>query len=333
MKSVRLIDVAKASDTSIKTVSRVINGDLRVSSQTRIKVEEKISELGYQVDQIARSLRLGVDNVIGVVVQKIGDQFFAEAVEEIEQVAKDRGIGVLVGSTYGDLNRENQLVHGFRQRKVAGMIITAQDADYSFINDLNIPIVFFDRAPKNISADVVSSDDTYGGYIATQHLIKHGHTRIAIFGDDLKVDTSRKRFNGYLQALNEAKIPIDQNLIFMGLNTVGESEIAFAKLKASGSKFTAIFSARGEVSIGLARAMHRMGELEIAFISFDDFQMAEILNPAITVLDHSARLIAKTAIDRLFSKIDNDKLPNQEIIIPLKIIPRGSGEILAKAGK
>jgi LacI family transcriptional regulator len=333
MKAVRLIDVARASDTSIKTVSRVINGDLRVSDQTRLKVSQKISELGYQVDQIARSLRLGVDNVIGVVVQKIGDQFFAEAVEEIEQVAKERGLGVLVGSTYGDLERENNLVHGFRQRKVAGMILTAQDADYSFLKDSSIPTVFFDRAPKNLSADVVCSNDEEGGYIATMHLIKHGHKKIAIFGDDISVETSKLRLSGYKNALRKSGIEVDESLIFMGLNTIADSEKAFQKMLQGRTLPSAIFSARGEVSIGLVRAMHKLNKTDIAFISFDDFNMAEILEPAVTVLDHSAREIAKAAIHRLFTRIDGVNLENEKIVIPLNIIPRGSGEIINRGAK
>ncbi|MEN9735769.1 MAG: hypothetical protein RL129_479, partial [Actinomycetota bacterium] len=96
-KTIRLIDVADASDTSIKTVSRVLNNDPRVSEETRNRVQKKIDELGYQVDLIARSLRTGVDNVIGVIIQKVGDPFFAEVVEEIEIEANRRGIGVIVG--------------------------------------------------------------------------------------------------------------------------------------------------------------------------------------------------------------------------------------------
>ena len=93
-KRVRLVDVAEASQTSIKTVSRVLNNDERVSDETRERVQRKMNELSYHVDIIARSLRTGVDRVIGVVVPKIGDPFFAELIEEVEEVP-ERGIGVI----------------------------------------------------------------------------------------------------------------------------------------------------------------------------------------------------------------------------------------------
>ena len=209
-KPVRLVDVANASKTSIKTVSRVLNNDPRVSDSTRSLVQKKIDELGYQVDLIARSLRTGVDNVIGVVVQKVGDPFFAEVVEEIEIEANRRGIGVIVGSTHGELERENEVVQGFKQRRVAGMIITPQDVDYSFMKDMTIPSVFIDRSPKNFNGDVVRVDDVDGGRMATEHLIKHGHTRIAFFGDRLKIMTTKLRLEGYKKALNDAKIKINE---------------------------------------------------------------------------------------------------------------------------
>ena len=329
-KSVRLIDVALASKTSVKTVSRVLNDDPRVADSTRVLVKKKIDELGYQVDLIARSLRTGVDNVIGVIIQSIGDPFFAEVVDEIELEANRRGINVIVGSTHGSVERENYLVQSFKQRRVAGMIITPQDLDYSFMRDISIPSVFIDRNPNNFEGEVVRVDDFEGGRVATQHLIKHGHTKIAYFGDRLKVLTTKLRLDGYKKALSESKLPIEDELIYLDLDDESKAEKATLEIFSKSTQPTAIFASKSELSVGILRAIYAHGRTDIALISFDDFPFAEILNPAISVLDHSSRALAKAASLKLFRKIDGFDSKEKEEILPLQVIERGSGELRPK---
>ena len=329
-KRVRLVDVAEASQTSIKTVSRVLNNDERVSDETRERVQRKMNELSYHVDIIARSLRTGVDRVIGVVVPKIGDPFFAELIEEVEEVANERGIGVIVGSTHGELARENELVQGFIQRRVTGMIIAPQDVDYSFLNSNQMPTVFIDRAPNKFKGDVVRVDDEYGAKIATQHLIANGHKRIAYFADNLKIKTTKFRFEGYKAALNEANIKLDKDLFILELDVSMSLDSMLEKILTLKNPPTAIFTSKAEISIKIVSSMHKMGRTDIALVSFDDFTLASSIQPPVTVLDHSAREIGRAAIKRLFEKIDGKDLKSQEHIIPLHILPRGSGEIKPK---
>ena len=326
-KAVRLIDVADASDTSIKTVSRVLNNDPRVSEETRSRVQKKIDELGYQVDLIARSLRTGVDNVIGVIIQKVGDPFFAEVVEEIEIEANRRGIGVIVGSTHGEMDRENELVQSFKQRRVAGLIIAPQDVNYSFMENVKIPSVFIDRKPLNFKGDVVRVDDFEGGRLATNHLIKHGHKQIAFFGDRLKIQPTKLRLDGYKKALSEAKIKLNEEFVIIDMDDQAKAEYIMNKILESKNQPTALFSSKSELSAGILRTLHFKERTDIAMISFDDFRFADTLRPAISVLNHSSRDLARSAVIRLFSRIDGFDSPAQEEILPLKVIERGSGEL------
>ena len=329
-KRVRLIDVAEAAQTSIKTVSRVLNNDERVSDETRERVQKKMNDLGYQVDIIARSLRTGVDRVIGVVVPKIGDPFFAELVEEVEAVANEHGIGVIVGSTHGALVRENELVQGFIQRRVTGMIIAPQDADYSFLKQNQMPTVFIDRAPEKYKADVVRVDDEYGAKIAVEHLIKNGHTRIAYFADNLKVKPTALRLDGYKAALKDAGIKLDEELQFLNLEADMNLDVTIEKALKIKNPPTAFFTSKAEISINIVSTMHKIKRTDIALISFDDFTLAASIQPSITVLDHSAREIGRVAIKKLFEKINGGDFKPQEHIIPLKVVPRGTGEIKVK---
>jgi LacI family transcriptional regulator len=329
-KKIRLIDVAQASKTSIKTVSRVINDDPRVSDYTRMQVQKKINELGYQVDVVARSLRTGVDNIIGVVVQKISDPFFAEVVEEIEIEANRRGYGVIVGSTHGELTRENELVQGFMQRKVIGMIVTPQDVDYSYLEKSSVPVVFIDREPNNLRADTVRVDDFEGGKIATEHLVKRNHTKIAFFGDKKKVKTTELRLNGFKSALETKKIPLNDKFLHLGLDNDEKAEVEMCAILSSENIPTAIFASKSELAIGIIRALHKHERTDIALISFDDFQLADTLNPAVSVLDHSSRALGRAAILKLLRKIDGLEPTFSEDLLPLSVIERGSGELRPK---
>ena len=331
-KRVRLIDVAEAAQTSIKTVSRVLNNDERVSDETRERVQKKMNDLGYQVDIIARSLMTGVDRVIGVVVPKIGDPFFAELVEEVETVANEHGIGVIVGSTHGELVRENELVQGFIQRRVTGMIIAPQDADYSFLKQNQMPTVFIDRAPEKYKGDVVRVDDEHGAKIATEHLIQNGHTRIMYFADNLKIKPTKLRLDGYKAALKDAGIKLDESLLLVNLESGTNLDSTIENILAMRNPPTAFFTSKTEISINIVSAMHKLSRTDIALVSFDDFTLASSIQPPVTVLDHSAREIGRTAITKLFEKIGGGEFKPQEHIIPLKVVPRGSGELRVKVG-
>jgi LacI family transcriptional regulator len=156
---VRLRDVAQAAGTSTKTASRVINGFDGVAPDTRRRVQEAVDALGYKVDLMARSLRRGVDDTVGIVVPTIGDPFFAKAIEEVEQMVLPLGINLLVASNSRDPHRERKVVDGLLARRVAGLIVTPYSADYSFLKTVSTPVVFMDRGPEGVDTGVVLVDD------------------------------------------------------------------------------------------------------------------------------------------------------------------------------
>jgi LacI family transcriptional regulator len=327
-KLVRLKDVAVAAGTSSKTASRVINGDPRVSQETRQRVEEAVVKLGYRVDVLARSLRRGVDDTIGVVVESIADPFFAAVVSEIEIGALRRGLNVIVVSSRRIPNREAAIVDNLRQRRVAGLIITPQTADLSFLDPAEMPIVFVDRHPKNIPADIVVFDDRGGARTAVRHLARYGHRRVAFISDDLAIETSRNRHAGYVDALEEMGLPVEAELVVTDCDYAATAESRTCQLLDLPEPPTAIFSARSETSLGVVKALHDRKRTDVAFVSFGDFALADVLQPAITVLEQSPELLGRLAVERFFIRLDGDHREPVSTVIPLRLIPRGSGEIM-----
>jgi LacI family transcriptional regulator len=328
-KNVRLRDVAEAAGTSTKTASRVINGDPRVSDATRRRVEEAVTTLGYQVDLMARSLRRGVDDTIGIVVPTIGDPFFAGMLDEIERIAMSRDFKVLVANNSRSPEVERRVIEGLLARRVAGLIVTPNNADYAFLASVRTPVVFLDRHPVGLQAGCVRVDDLGEAKRVVHHLAANGHRRIAFVADDLQIRTSELRYAGYREAMAELGLPLDPDLAAIGFIYAEQAERATTEMLARANPPTAIFSSRSETSLGVARALHQGGRTDVAFVSFGDFIMADCLTPAVTVLDHDPRVLARRAVERLITRLDGGIDHGGDDVEPLTLIARGSGEITA----
>jgi LacI family transcriptional regulator len=278
-RPVRLSDVALAAETSAKTASRVINGDPRVSAETRQRVEEAVVSLGYRVDLLARSLRRGVDDTIGVIVESIADPFFAAVISEIELAALGRGLNVIVTSNRRLPNREAAIIDSLQQRRVAGLIITPHNSDLAYLGSTETPVVFVDRHPRSFSADVVTFDDRGGARTAVRHLLRHGHRRVAFVSDDLEIETSRNRYAGYVDALQEAGLSVVPELVATDCTDATNARARTAEFLDLDEPPTAIFSARSETSLGVVKVLHHRRRTDVAMVSFGDFALADVLSP------------------------------------------------------
>jgi LacI family transcriptional regulator len=173
---------------------------------------------------------------------------------------------------------------------------------------VKIPSVFIDRKPLNFKGDVVRVDDFEGGRLATSHLIKYGHKDIAFFGDYLRIQPTKLRLNGYKKALVDANIKLNHKFVHVDMDDETKAESVMDKILESKVQPTALFASKSELSAGILRALHSKKRTDIAMISFDDFRFADTLLPAVSVLNHSSRDLARVAITRLFRKLDWNRI-------------------------
>ena len=326
---VRLRDVAQMAGTSTKTASRVINGLDGVAPETRRRVEEAVETLGFSPDLMARSLRKGVDDTLGIVVPTIGDPFFAQMIDEIEQIVLPQGMNLLVASNSRDPKLERKVIDSLLARRVAGMIVTPFAADYGFLANLSTPVVFLDRHPEGIASGAVLVDDLEGSRQAVNHLASFGHRRIGLLVDDLSIKTSSQRQAGYLQALLELDLTVDPDLMMSGCVEALQAEQRTGEMLDLPNPPTAIFSTRSAISLGVVRALHMRRRTDIALVSFGDFFTADVLDPGVTVIDHDPRRLAAAAVERLRAGIGGIPDDLQDVIVPLHLVERGSGELPA----
>ncbi|TYP90462.1 LacI family DNA-binding transcriptional regulator [Blastococcus xanthinilyticus] len=327
---VTLRDVARLAAVSAKTVSRVVNDDAHVTPGTRARVQKAIAELGFQPNLVARSLRVGRADVVGLVVESLADPFFARLTSAVEQAAYERGLAVMVSSVGNqEPERESVIVESLLVRQVAGLIVApmAQSHTYLAGPGRRTPIVFVDRLPEGLVSDAVLVDDLAAAETATRHLLDHGHRRVAFLGSELRNPTTRLRLAGYRRALAAHGLAGDESLVAVGAGTAAEAREAAELLLAAPQPPTAIFSSNMRCSLGLVPLLHGRGRTDVAVVSFDDFAMADSLVPAVTVLDHDPEVIGRAAAERLFRRLDEPDAPAETVMVPVGLVARGSGEL------
>ncbi|MFW2513327.1 LacI family DNA-binding transcriptional regulator [Demequina sp. SO4-13] len=325
-----LRDVAAMASVSIKTASRVLNDDPSVAPKTRENVRAAMLELGYRPDPAARSLRVGRDLSVGVVVEDIGDVFVASLVARIEARLSDAGYQVLITSSHRDPIRERAIVQDLQQRRCAGVIVMpSTETSLVGLRLGTMPVVFVDRVGEFPGSRSVVSDDFALARLGTQHLIDHGHQRIAILSDSQKVPTTRDRHLGFRSAMADAGHDVDRALVRDECLDESFVRNAVSELFALQTPPTALIATNTRLSLGAVPALHLVRRTETALLAFGDFPMAESLTPAVTVIDHSPHRLGQIAADTLLERLrgDGSHMETDPIVVPADLIARGSGEL------
>jgi LacI family transcriptional regulator len=321
-------DVAERAGVSLKTVSRVINAEAGVARATAERVGEAIIALGFQRNDLARSLRHGLSSsTLGLVIEDVANPFYSAVAQAVETAARERGFLLITASAREDAERERELVSALVGRRVDALLIVPAGADQRYVDTMRgrTAFVYIDRPPGGLDADTVLLDDAGGARQAVEHLIARGHRRIACVADRTEVYTARERVAGYEAALAAAGIAVDPELIRPGSPDALHAEGIVAELLElpPDRRPTAFFSANNRNTIGALHALAGRVE-EVALVGFDDFELADLLG--ITVVRVDAGRLGTEAASLAFARLDGDERPPQRVTIPTELVERGSGE-------
>ena len=327
-------DVAALAGVGIKTVSRVINHEDNVSPQMRERVQRAVVALNFKPNQGAGALRRGDRKTLtlGLLLDAVDNPFSAAINRAVEVVASDRYTAVFAASFGDDPDRERTLVDAFTRRRVDGLILTTITPDHGYLQterEQGTPIVFVDRPPVGLLADAVLSDNYEASVAATRHLLDQGHRRIAHLSDELTISTARERSRGFEDAIRSTMdAPGARAWHEHNLRTDGEAREAVHRLMTEPEPPTALFASQNLVSVGAIRALHELGlQHEVALVGFDDLLLADMLQPAVTVMAQNPTRMGTIAAERAFARLDGDPSPVDTIIVPATLVIRGSGEI------
>lgn len=326
-------DVAALAGVSLKTVSRVINDDPTVNQEMTARVHRAAKQLRYQPNFGASALRRRDrrSSTIGVLLEDLSNPFSATIYRAIEEIATEHGVSVLGGSLDESPAREHGLVTLLMRHRVDGVVIAPASQDHQYLRsdqEAGVPFVFIDRPPVLLEADSVLSDSRIASAGAVRHLLAFGHERIAYLGGDRSIATSRERHDGYRLALEEAGRSLDPQIMAPDLVTVEDARGAAEKMLALPGAPSAFFVGQNFLTIGAVKAIREVGrQWRTALVGFDDFLLADMLEPAVTVVAQDVVTMGRIAAEMLFERINGDASPTRARVVPTHLVARGSGEI------
>ena len=334
MKNATIIDIAKKLKISASTVSRALNDHPDIKQETKTQVKNIAKKLNYFPNPIARSLKNKKSNVIGVIVPEIEHDFFSSAISGIEDVAYHSGYIILVCQSNESYEREVVNTNALMQQRVAGLIVsisqnTKNGDHFKDLMNRGIPLVFFDRACSDITANKVIIDDAKSAFNAVTHLIEKGHKQIAHFSGPKVLKICEQRLKGYKDALKKANIPVNNKLIrFGGLHEADGYNAMDILLKES-IILDSIFAVNDPVAIGAFQRIKEAGlkiPEDIAIVGFSNNKITSLVEPSITTVDQPSFEMGKKAAEILIEMIENEqnKIHKQTIIIETKLIIRNS---------
>lgn len=317
-------DIAKLSDVSVSTISRVLSGKGRVSDEKRSEILKIIKDLHYIPDYHAKCMSKGGTISIGLVVPDITNPFFSGLTKGIESELGDRALLILMNS-FRNEEMEKKLSIALRDNGAKGIIIGNSRVDDDFVSEISkfFPTVVFDKEYDLPNVGTIKLDNCYGSYVATRHLIKMGCSKIVHFGGFKDLDVSIQRNTGYERAM------IESNLVPQTVMTGYDENSGYEKAKRifSSGKYDGVFCMNDLVAIGVMKAIKQLGFSipgDVKIVGFDDVSLCEVLEPTLTSVHQPVEEMGKAAVKILLAMIEKEDAQRKYLFSPSLVVRSSS---------
>lgn len=334
-KKISIHDIAKELKLSATTISFVLNGkaeEKRISGDVKKKVLDFVKQVGYQPNQIAKSLRTGKTNIIGMLVEDISDPFFSSISRGLESMAYKHQYKIFFASTENDTEKTRALIKAFRERQVDGYIIAPPpgvERDVKELMDDNVPVILFDRYLPSLNTSTVIIDNFSGAYQAVRHLEENGYSNIAFITLESEQTQMQARLQGYIKAMEEIGChPIIKKLPYK-LSHALSAERLVQQFIQQHNTIDALVFATNYLAINGLKAIHDMGLSvpgDLAVVGFDDSTHFNLFSPSITAVAQPIDEIAEEVVTQLLDALSDEKESKKRrtVTLPVKLIVRNS---------
>ena len=319
-------DVAREAGVALRTVSRYVNGATNIDSELAERIRIAIDSLGYRRNLAAASIRPGWDSkVLGLIIGDLSNPYYTALTRAIEHEASERGYLLITASSEEDGTRHDKLVDRLVEQRVDGLIIVPPHRPARGWVDVAgtlPPIVFLDRPLSGVQADSVLSDDLGGAREAVQALITSGSRSVAFVGDSLSIYTLEQRMLGYEKALHDTGHKVRAELVCTDAHTEDQAREAVARLMAD-TDTDAIFGANNRATIGALWAFRDAGR-RLPLIGFDDFDLAQLMQPEVSVVSQDVEQMGTLAASLLIDRLSGTGSAQRDYVLPTTLHLRGS---------
>ena len=331
IKKTSIYDIAKELNIAASTVSRALNGQDNISEAVRKKVLLVAQELNYQPNKMAKNLKMGCTNTIGVIIPQLNRYFFSNAIDGIEMMASNSGYNVIIYQTQNDVNQEIKAIKNLNRSVVDGLLISvvADQSDYSHFKEaqeLGMPLIFFDRYPMSNDFKRVCMDDAEASRKAVAHLASTGRKKIFHFSGNQCVSIWKERTNGYMSMMKDLGIIVEPEWIFQNTQNLDSGIEAAERMIKEGNIPEAIYASSDHPMLGAMSTFKRYGYKipnDISMMGFGDEIFSPFTDPSLSTVDQHPREMGKEAFIQLERMIQNKEVPD-EVIIKHDLIIRGS---------
>lgn len=334
-KRTSIHDIAKELKVSATTVSFVLNSkaeEKRISEDVKRKVLDYVKQVGYRPNQIAKSLRTGKTNIIGMLVEDISDPFFSSISRGIESIAYKHHYKIFFASTENDTEKTKALIKVFRERQVDGYIIAPPpgvEDEIKALMDDNVPVILFDRYLPSLSTSTVIIDNFSGSYQAVKHLEKNGFSNIAFITLESDQTQMQARLQGYVRAIEEGvKDPIIKKLPYKLSHELSAEKLVQDFIEKHDAVDAIVF-ATNYLAINGLKAIRNLGLSipdDIAVVGFDDNTHFYLFTPSITAVAQPIQEISEEVVKQLLDALSDEKenRKRRTVTLPIKLIERNS---------
>ncbi|ENR5392297.1 MULTISPECIES: substrate-binding domain-containing protein [Providencia] len=323
-------DVAKEAGVSVATVSRVINQSPKASQASIASVKNAMNKLGYRPNAAARALVNQSSNTIGVLVNDVSDPFFGVMVKAVDAVAHKNGKHILICNGYHNAKEERQSIELLINNRCDALVIHSKALDdaelLQYANEVP-SMVLINRHIDEIATRCISLNNYKGAYLATEHLIRHGHTKIAYISSNHQIEDAIQRLQGYRDALKNNGIQLSDSYVEYGTPYGEGGEQAMTNLLIKSLEITAVvgyndFMAAGAIAVLDENEIHSPEQVSV--IGFDDVLIARYIHPRLTTIRYPIQMMAEKATQLALSLARGEKTTGESLIYSPTLVQRNS---------
>lgn len=307
-------DIAKKTGLGLATISSYLNGG-NVREKNRIKIEEAIKELQFEVNEVARGLKTNRTKTVGIIIPELNNIFCAEIITEVEDLLRSRGYAAMVCDCRTDLKREEEAVEFLDKRRVDGLILMPSGNSGRHLQEFikkSKPVVLIDRKFRDLACDCVLVDNLGAVRDAVQRLMDAGHTDIGMIAGPKGMFTADERRRGYEEAFQVAGIPLKDRLVIHGDYTISGGAGCMRELMKRNPDMTAVVVSNYEMTMGAiieAREMELQIPERLSFIGFDNLEFARACVPRLSIVTQPTAEIGREAAGLMLQKLNGEAPP------------------------